>query len=153
MADWIDPGPAPPPSSPAVAAIMRRTGRRDTAPELALRRELHHRGLRFLVDVSPPGTNRRRRVDVLLRGSRLAVLVDGCFWHSCPQHLHLPKANAQWWAVKLASTTARDRDTDAHLRAHGWLPLRVWEHEPVAEAADRIVAEDRRRRRGTGAGG
>ncbi|WP_432565320.1 very short patch repair endonuclease [Kineococcus sp. SYSU DK003] len=148
MPTWEEPGPAPPPSSAAVAAIMRRTGRRDTAPELALRRELHRRGMRFLVDVSPPGTDRRRRADVVLRGSRIAVFVDGCFWHSCPEHLHLPKANAAWWAVKLASITARDRDTDAHLLAHDWLPLRVWEHEPVTDAADRILAQDRSRRSG-----
>ncbi|MEV0087305.1 hypothetical protein [Saccharopolyspora sp. NPDC050642] len=72
---------------------MRKTGRRDTQPELKLRRALHKRGLRFLVDVSPRGTNRRRRVDILLRGARIAVFVDGCFWHSCPVHAHLPKSN------------------------------------------------------------
>ncbi|MEW1956915.1 very short patch repair endonuclease [Kineococcus sp. NPDC059986] len=125
---------------------MRRTRRRDTAPELALRRELHRRGLRYLVDTAPAGTNRRRRADVVLRGSRIALFVDGCFWRSCPVHLHLPRANAAWWAVKLASITARDRDTDAHLRAHGWLPVRVWEHEPVGAAADRIIDLHHQRR-------
>ena len=122
---WEDPGPAPPPSTPAAAAIMRRTGRRDTAPELALRRELHRRGLRYLVDRTPPGTNRRRRADLVFRGARVAVFVDGCFWHSCPVHLHPPKANADWWRVKLASITARDRDTDEELVRAGWLPHRV----------------------------
>jgi DNA mismatch endonuclease, patch repair protein len=126
---------------------MRRTGRRDTGPELALRRELHRRGFRYLVDASPPGTNRRRRADVLLRGSRIAVFVDGCFWHSCPLHLHMPVANAEWWAVKLASIVARDRDTDSHLLENGWIPLRVWEHEDVRAAADRIELCDARRRR------
>ncbi len=135
---WEEPGPAPPPSTPAVAAIMRRTGRRDTAPELALRRELHRRGLRYLVDRTPPGTNRRRRADLVFRGARVAVFVDGCFWHSCPVHLHLPKANADWWRVKLASITARDRDTDAQLAGAGWRSHRVWEHEDVVEAADRV---------------
>jgi DNA mismatch endonuclease (patch repair protein) len=117
---------------------MRRTGRRDTRPELALRRELHRRGLRYLVDTTPPGTNRRRRADLVFRGSRVAVFVDGCFWHSCPVHLHLPKANAEWWRVKLASITARDRDTDEQLARAGWVSHRVWEHEDVAEAADRV---------------
>jgi DNA mismatch endonuclease (patch repair protein) len=138
VSTWKDPGPAPPPSTPAVAAIMRRTGRRDTAPELALRRELHRRGLRYLVDRTPPGTNRRRRADLVFRGARVAVFVDGCFWHSCPVHLHLPKANAEWWRAKLASITARDRDTDEQLARAGWLAHRVWEHEDVVEAADRI---------------
>ena len=139
----FDPGPAPPPSSPAAARVMRRNRRRDTAPELAVRRELHRRGHRFLVDATPAGTDRRRRADVVLRGARIAVFVDGCFWHSCPQHLHLPKANGAWWRAKLASVVARDRDTDARLRAAGWLPLRVWEHEDPVAAVDRIVATQR----------
>ena len=126
---------------------MRRTGRRDTAPELALRRELHRRGLRYLVDATPPGTNRRRRADLVFRGARVAVFVDGCFWHSCPQHLHLPRANREWWRVKLASITARDRDTDARLREAGWLPVRIWEHERVTAAADRVEGVLAARRR------
>ncbi|GAB3600208.1 very short patch repair endonuclease [Kineococcus gypseus] len=137
MSAWQEPGPAPPASSPAVASIMRRTGRRDTAPELALRRELHRRGLRYLTDATPPGTN-RRRADLVFRGARVAVFVDGCFWHSCPVHSAPPKANAQWWRVKLGSITARDRDTDATLTAAGWHVLRVWEHEDVRAAADRV---------------
>ncbi|WP_432492788.1 very short patch repair endonuclease [Kineococcus auxinigenes] len=117
---------------------MRRTGRRDTAPELALRRELHRRGLRYLVDATPPGTNRRRRADLVFRGARVAVFVDGCFWHSCPVHVHPPRANAAWWRVKLGSITARDRDTDARLTEAGWHVVRVWEHEDVVAAADRV---------------
>ena len=135
---WEEPGPAPPASNSAVAGIMRRTGRKDTRPELALRRELHRRGLRYLVDTTPPGTNRRRRADLVFRGARVAVFVDGCFWHSCPLHVHRPKANAGWWRVKLASITARDRDTDAALAAAGWCVVRVWEHELPVAAADRV---------------
>lgn len=131
---------APAPSSPAARRTMRANRRRDTRCELALRRELHRRGLRFVVDTAPPGTNRRRRADVLLRGARVALLVDGCFWHSCPEHRHLPRANREWWRAKLASVVARDRDTDLGLRAAGWLPVRVWEHEPVEEVATRVVA-------------
>jgi DNA mismatch endonuclease (patch repair protein) len=119
---------------------MRANRRRDTAPELAVRRELWRRGHRYLVDATPPGTDRRRRADVVLRGARVAVFVDGCFWHSCPLHRHLPKANRAWWEVKLASITERDARTDAALAAAGWLPLRVWEHEAPALAVDRIEA-------------
>lgn len=119
---------------------MRRTRRVGTAPELAVRRALHRRGLRYLVDVAPPGTNRRRRVDVLLRGARIALFVDGCFWHSCPEHGRLPKANHEWWRVKLHGVVVRDLDTNAQLTAAGWFVVRVWEHEDPGDIADRIVA-------------
>ncbi len=92
--------PAPPASSPAARRVLQRNRRRDTAPELALRRRLHALGLRFLVDATPAGTSRRRRADVVLRGSRIAVLVHGCFWHRCPEHFHAPQANALWWELK-----------------------------------------------------
>ena len=87
--------PSPPASSDAARRVLSRTARRDTAPEVALRRALHRLGMRFLVDVPAPRTSRRRRVDVLLRGARIAVLVHGCFWHGCAEHFHAPKANAQ----------------------------------------------------------
>jgi DNA mismatch endonuclease, patch repair protein len=138
--------PAPLASSPAAALTMRSNRGRDTKPELALRRELWHRGHRYLVDATPAGTSRRRRADVVLRGARIAVFVDGCFWHSCPQHLHVPKTHREWWTIKLASVVERDRRTDRELLAAGWLPLRVWEHEPAPEAADRIEAVLRQRR-------
>jgi DNA mismatch endonuclease (patch repair protein) len=118
--------------------VLQRNRRRDTAPELALRREMHRLGLRFLVDVAPAGTCNRRRADVVLRGSRLAVHVHGCFWHQCPEHFHAPKANAEWWRAKFESIVARDADTDRQLRAAGWLPVVVWEHEDMADAARRI---------------
>jgi DNA mismatch endonuclease (patch repair protein) len=117
---------------------MRRTKRTGTAPEIALRKALHARGLRFVVDQAPPGTNRRRRVDVLLRGAKIAVFVDGCFWHSCPEHSTTPKANREWWQRKLRGIVLRDRDTDVQLAEAGWLVVRVWEHEAPAEAAERI---------------
>jgi DNA mismatch endonuclease, patch repair protein len=85
-----------------------------------------------------PGGTRRRRVDILLRGARIAVFVDGCFWHSCPEHGHLPKTNTSWWRLKLRSIARRDRDTDAQLAAAGWLVVRIWEHEDPAEAAQAI---------------
>ena len=85
----------------------------------------------------------RRRADVVLRGAKLAVFVDGCFWHGCPEHMTWPKANAAWWREKIALTKARDSDTDRRLREAGWTVIRVWEHEDIAEAADHIEAAAR----------
>lgn len=123
---------------------MTRQGRRDTLPELALRRALYARGLRYRVDVAPlPGL--RRRADVVFSAARVAVFVDGCFWHSCPLHGTSPKANAAWWAVKLVDNVRRDRDTDARLVEQGWVVIRVWEHEASEDAAERIAAAVRGR--------
>lgn len=121
----------------AVSRRMSRQARKDTAPELALRKELHRRGMRFRVEVAVPGMP-RRRVDVVFSRCRLAVFVDGCFWHSCPVHVSVPVNNQGWWVTKLRANVERDRGTDAHLRAIGWRVLRIWEHESVADAADRV---------------
>jgi DNA mismatch endonuclease (patch repair protein) len=116
---------------------MKRQARRDTRPELALRRELHRSGLRYRVDRKVlPGVN--RRADVVFLGARVAVFVDGCFWHSCPQHATQPKANSDWWSEKLARNVLRDRETDQRLEAAGWAVVRVWEHEDPRPAAGRI---------------
>jgi DNA mismatch endonuclease, patch repair protein len=77
-------------------------------------------------------------VDILLRGARIAVFVDGCFWHSCPEHCHLPKTNTNWWRLKFRGIVRRDRDTDAQLASAGWLAVRVWEHDDPVEAAREI---------------
>jgi DNA mismatch endonuclease, patch repair protein len=116
---------------------MQSTRRRDTQFELALRSALHSRGLRFRVDASPLSGS-RRRADLVFTSARIAVYCDGCFWHGCPEHGTWPKANADWWRDKIKRNQARDRDTDEHLRAEGWLPIRVWEHEDVIGAAGRI---------------
>jgi DNA mismatch endonuclease (patch repair protein) len=116
---------------------MSRLGRRDTAPELALRSELHRRGFRLRVDRAPaPGV--RSRADVVLGPARVAVYVDGCFWHCCPEHGTMPKANAEFWDRKLRRNRERDAETDRLLREHGWAVLRIWEHEDPIEAADRV---------------
>jgi len=116
---------------------MERQGRRDTKPEMAVRRAVWRRGLRYRVDVSPlPGT--RRRADLVFTRVRVAVFIDGCFWHGCPEHATAPKANAEWWAEKLSANVLRDRDTDARLGEAGWLVLRIWEHEDAEDAAERI---------------
>lgn len=119
---------------------------RNTAPELALRRELHRRGLRYRLEVQiVRGT--RRRVDIVFGPSRVAVLVDGCFWHGCPQHgSHVPQVNEWYWPDKIAGNKARDADTDARLSNDGWLVIRVWEHEDPVAAAERIAVKVRDRR-------
>jgi len=123
---------------------MSTLARRDTLPELELRRELHRRGLRYRVQVKVPG-NRRRTIDIAFPRARLAVYVDGCFWHGCPNHHVRPRANTEWWGWKIQRNQARDRDTDRELRESGWEPLRIWEHEPLEEAADQVVAAYQRR--------
>jgi len=127
----------PPASSAAVRARFQRQKIRDTAPELALRRELHRRGLRYRVDVSLLG-GRRGRADIVFSRARLAVMIDGCFWHCCPDHGLSPRSNADWWREKLDRNVERDRRTDAELSSLGWNVVRVWEHEEPAVAAVRI---------------
>ncbi len=124
---------------------MQRQARRDTKPELALRRELWRRGLRYRVDTVPIAAL-RRRADMCFSRARLVVYVDGCYWHSCPDHATVPKANRDWWVAKLQANVQRDRDTDSRLRTAGWEVVRVWEHETIADAADRVEVAVRRRR-------
>lgn len=128
-----------PPTDAATSARMSRQRRAHTAPELALRRELHRRGLRYFVDRAPI-RGQRRRADVVFPRRRIAVYVDGCFWHRCPDHATDPKNNAAWWAEKLAGNVARDRATDTALREAGWQVVRIWEHEDPVRAADRVQA-------------
>ncbi|KXX66401.1 very short patch repair endonuclease [Marichromatium gracile] len=117
---------------------MRAQKRKDTAPELAIRRELHRLGCGYRVDYPIPVS--RRRADIAFPRCRIAVFVDGCFWHACPLHGTVPKHNRTWWEDKLRTNVARDRDTDQRLHEAGWTVIRVWEHEdPVAAA--RAIAE------------
>lgn len=125
----------------AVDEISRRTmlanRRRDTSPELAVRRRLHAAGLRYRVDFPPLGG--RRRADIVFTKQRIAVFVDGCFWHGCPQHATTPKRNAEYWVPKLHRNAQRDRETDLMLREAGWTSLRFWEHEPPESVASSIA--------------
>lgn len=128
--------PRPTPLNEQVSAQMQRMPRSATQPELALRRVLHAGGLRFRVNRPDlPGTP-----DIVLSRARLAVFVDGCYWHSCPEHGGTPKNNREWWAAKLRRNVERDREKDAALEALGWLPLHFWEHEPVSAMAATVVA-------------
>jgi len=105
---------------------------------MLLRRALYRGGLRYRVHARPE-VSLRIRADVLFRSARVAVFVDGCFWHACPEHGTNSKANAEWWAAKLARNRARDRANTSALQDYGWTVLRFWEHEDPAEAA-RVVA-------------
>ena len=126
-------------SSPEALDRMQRQARRDTRPEMALRRQLHAMGLRYRVDRKViPGV--QRRADIVFARARVAIFVDGCFWHSCPVHATKPKSNSDWWAEKLARNVSRDRNTDERLEAAGWTVVRIWEHEDPGAAANQISA-------------
>lgn len=133
------------PLSPAVSARMSKQASKDTAAELAVRRLLHAAGLRYRVEFPVPGMA-RRRIDVAFTSVKVAVLIDGCFWHGCPQHATQPKSNAEWWRQKLDRNMARDTETTEHLVAAGWEVLRFWEHESAEDVALRVAAAVTRRR-------
>lgn len=121
---------------PTNASISRRMSvlrRRDNARELGLRRALHHAGLRFRVCHPVPGLP-RRSIDIAFTRVRLAVFLDGCFWHGCPEHGTHPVSNSTWWSTKLGTNRARDQDTTGHLERAGWRVLRIWEHVPLHDA-------------------
>ncbi len=126
---------------------MTSTRQRDTRPELLLRSELHRLGLRYrLHQPVVPGV--RRRPDIVFGPARVAVFVDGCFWHGCPQHETTAKANARFWRDKIAANQKRDSDTNTRLKAAGWSVVRVWEHEDpkvTARKIARLVARQRER--------
>jgi DNA mismatch endonuclease (patch repair protein) len=123
---------------------MRAQRERDTSIEREIRSRLHARGLRFRVHRRLLKGS-RREVDVVFPGAKVAVFVDGCFWHGCPEHGTWPRNNAEFWRHKIEGNVERDRDTDARLEADGWTVVRVWEHEAPADAAARIADAVERR--------
>jgi DNA mismatch endonuclease (patch repair protein) len=129
----------PPASDTATRRAMQGNRRTGTLPELTLRTALHRRGLRFRKDFKITGDGFAVRADVVFPRRRLAVFVDGCYWHGCPEHFRMPSRNADYWAAKIARNEARDRRVTDSLAGAGWLVLRVWEHEPVEQAADRVA--------------
>ncbi|MFG2758357.1 very short patch repair endonuclease [Streptomyces wuyuanensis] len=132
-------------TTPQIRARMSNQRSRDTDIEIALRRILHAAGLRYRVHRRPlKGV--RREADILFGPARVAVFVDGCFWHGCPEHATWPKNNPMFWREKIEKNRARDNDTDSRLAEAGWLSVRVWEHESAIEAAERIAALVRERR-------
>lgn len=122
---------------PEVSARFSHFRRRDTLPELHLRKELFGRGMRYRVTYPVPGAP-RRTIDIAFPGVRVAILVDGCFWHGCPEHYTAPARNGDWWARKSARNRERDAETNSFLEAAGWCVIRVWEHEDMTRAADKV---------------
>ncbi|MEV4167472.1 very short patch repair endonuclease [Nonomuraea dietziae] len=132
-------------SNDAVRASMRSNKGRDTKPELALRRAVHALGLRYRVSYRPLKAV-RRTADLVFTRAKVAVFMDGCFWHGCPTHHTVATTNAGFWAEKVRRTRERDEETDRLLSGAGWLALRVWEHEDPADAALRVAELVRQRR-------
>ncbi|WP_272818717.1 very short patch repair endonuclease [Prescottella equi] len=130
----------PRPATAGRARNMRAIRRSDTKPEVAIRSALHRRGFRFRKDFRLDLGDVKVRPDVVFTSRHVAVFVDGCFWHSCPQHGRPPASNEWYWAPKLRRTVERDRAADVALSGAGWTVVRVWEHEPVADAIGRVVA-------------
>jgi len=131
--------PYPHPTSTAVTAAMKGNRRANTRPEVAVRSLLHRRGLRFRKDVTIRAEALRTTADIVFPRHQLAVFIDGCFWHQCPDHSHVPRANPGYWERKLARNVERDAQVTKALTAAGWTVVRIWEHEPATEAADRIA--------------
>jgi DNA mismatch endonuclease (patch repair protein) len=120
---------------------MQRNRRRDSQPELAIRSALHRRGLRFRVDFPIRcGSGRPIRPDIVFTRSRVAIFVDGCFWHGCPVHGKPPKSNVGYWDAKIRLNQDRDGRQSEALESDGWVVLRIWEHEPPQRAVSAIEA-------------
>ncbi|MFG1621643.1 very short patch repair endonuclease [Kribbella sp. NPDC049227] len=134
-------------TTPSVRSRMSRQKARDTQVEIELRRALHSAGLRYRVHRRPL-SNVRREADIVFGPARVAVFVDGCFWHGCPEHATWPKNNASFWRTKIEGNRRRDANTDSRLTEAGWASIRIWEHDDVAAAAERIRAVVEQRRPG-----
>jgi DNA mismatch endonuclease (patch repair protein) len=129
---------SPAASSAATRRVMQGNRGRDTQPEIQLRAQLHRRGLRFRKHAAPlPGL--RCDADVVLSRARIAIFVDGCFWHGCAEHGRTPRANASYWTAKIERNKQRDRRNNELLAAAGWLVLRYWEHDDPEVAAVEVA--------------
>ncbi len=124
---------------------MQAIRSRDTKPERLIRRLVHANGLRYRV-AARPLPELRRTADLVFRPAKVAVFIDGCYWHGCPEHYVSPKTNPGYWSEKVARNVARDRDTDERLSAAGWLVLRFWEHQSSDACALSIISAVRERR-------
>lgn len=126
------------PSSHEASHRMARVRQKGTKAEIKIRRELHSRGLRYRLQV-PVLSKPRRTADIAFHRQRLAIFVNGCFWHGCPAHASWPKSNAEFWRNKIEANIARDDDTNRWLEMAGWKAIRAWEHEDAVEASDRTA--------------
>lgn len=120
----------PAPKSALVSEAMKRMPEGDTNPEVLVRRSLFRMGLRYRVHYPVPGFP-RRSIDIAFPRAKIAVFVDGCFWHGCTEHRTIPANNHEWWKDKIGRNRSRDSETDMRLRENGWIVLRYWEHDPV----------------------
>ncbi|WP_437029504.1 very short patch repair endonuclease [Streptomyces sp. enrichment culture] len=125
-------------SSAARRRNMQAIRSRDTRPEILIRRLVHAAGLRYRV-AARPLPDLRRTADMVFRPAKVAVFIDGCYWHGCPEHYVPPKTNSGYWSDKVTRNVKRDRETDQILKETGWLVLRFWEHEPSDSCAHKIV--------------
>lgn len=133
-------GEYPVPTSPAVSVRMRRNRKTGSRPEVELRRRLHREGLRFRKNARVQLGSTSVVADVVFTRWRVLVFVDGCFWHGCEQHGTTPRANTAYWGPKLARNRARDDMVNAEASTHGWIPIRIWEHEGLDEATARVFS-------------
>jgi DNA mismatch endonuclease (patch repair protein) len=124
-------------TSERVRRVMTGTRSRDTNPELAVRRAVHAMGLRYRVNTRPLPAM-RRSADLIFPREKVAVMVDGCYWHGCPEHYVASKSNTEYWSRKVEKNRLRDAETDSRLRAAGWLVIRIWEHQDPHLAAEAV---------------
>lgn len=139
------------PSSEAASRRMSNIRQTGTTAEIAIRQELFRRGFRYRVDFKVLAKP-RRIADVVFPRQKIAIFVDGCFWHGCPDHATWPKRNAEFWRQKIEANRLRDTDTNRRLQQLGWTVLRFWEHEDITHAAyiiERYVTATRARSRVT----
>jgi DNA mismatch endonuclease, patch repair protein len=136
----MSPPPYPTPTSTAVTAVMRANRKVGSKPETQLRSALHQLGYRFRKNLEIQAGDVRVRPDIVFTRQRLAVFVDGCFWHRCPTHGTRPRVNTSYWGPKLERNVSRDRRVTAALENEGWFVLRIWEHEPLDEAVRLVNA-------------
>ena len=135
----------PIPISSAVSKAMRRMPEHSTGPEITVRRALFRLGLRYRIQYPVPGI-KRRSIDIAFPGCKVAVFIDGCFWHGCSEHRTIPKNNHDWWKNKIAENRTRDCDTNARLEEAGWLVLRYWEHDAIERITSDVFEAVRTRR-------
>jgi DNA mismatch endonuclease (patch repair protein) len=128
----------PVPSSASVSATMRANRKRDTRPELGLRSQLHRLGYRFRVNFGVRVQNKLVRPDIVFTKARIAVFVDGCYWHSCSKHGTTPRLNTDYWGPKLERNVSRDREVNGLLTSSGWRVIRIWEHLAVDDAIAQV---------------
>jgi DNA mismatch endonuclease (patch repair protein) len=131
--------------SSTTSKVMRANRGRDTSPEKKLRHSIHRQGLRYAIDVRPE-TDLNRRADIVFRSARVAVFVNGCFWHGCVRHFCEPKKNRAYWSSKIKKNRERDRQTYRLLTRRGWKLFVIWEHQDLEMSAKKIAIEVRSRR-------